>query len=93
MFFKDVVIFWACCGRVLGSSGNIALAVIDCAFVLAPRSLSGFVMIIGLGADFWSCPCWVGVLSLGLFPLWISGECDSYVLPIFLAYSAAEILE
>lgn len=48
-------------------------------------------MIIGIGADFWSCLCWVGILSLGLFRLWISGECDGWVLPIFLAYSAAGI--
>jgi hypothetical protein len=41
-----------------------------------------------LGVDFWICLCWLGVLSLGLFPFWILREYNDSVFPVFLACSA-----
>lgn len=55
------------------------MANIDCVFILLSRHLG---LILVLGADIWSCLCWVDVLFLGFwYPLWLLGGCDSHVLP------------
>ena len=48
--------------------------------------MSGFGVIIGLGADFWICLCWVGVLSMVPVPSWIFRECSGSFLFCFLVF-------
>jgi hypothetical protein len=59
--FQLCGIFWACCGR--RSVLEWRHIITNCILKLLPSIW--FVVVIGLEADFWVCPCWVGVLFLG----------------------------